>query len=314
MKAKILFLIIICFSVLASHAQRWMPVGTVFTQSKIKMHPSGWYPIGLKPEIIEVIDTVRLNGKLCTYTDISGKILDTSSVNGSFITYQDSGVVYWYRPYLRDFTVLYDFNKNVGEGWMMDGLPEYMGGPKYCSRPVIVTSKKIVTINGFDLIQITLQYEDAKMEIFGDVIEGIGALGEPFPFHAPCFAGIVDDYSEYCGLRCVSHPDIGFHDFKIAPTCDYEPTSIKTYAKNNALKIAPNPSKGQFNIQLSNLFVDRPTIVNVLDLMGRIVLSKEVNFKNQQALINLNVSDGIYFVEMTDGNGETWRERILIQQ
>ncbi|MES2478930.1 MAG: T9SS type A sorting domain-containing protein [Bacteroidota bacterium] len=309
--------ILILFSVLLTmmvSAQRWMPVGTVLTQSLIKLSAGG-SPIGLKASIITIKDTIRVKDKLCTYGTIGASVLDTTTTSGfSFITYQEAGVVYWYRPVLKDFTVLFDFTKNVGDSWDIDGLFNAVGGG-YCSRHIEVAKRDTVVINGFPLTRLELKTKDTLPPRFLKVIQSVGGLGEPYPEHAPCFKGIVDDYTEFMGLRCIDHPDIGFHDFKIVPTCcdcDFEPISIKSFEQSNDINISPNPSSGNITINVRGLVAFNNSMnAKVYDMMGKVVFEKPIHFNNYETIINIPVTTGVYILELQQSHGQIFHKRIV---
>jgi hypothetical protein len=314
---NILLLLLACLAVNKIKAQRWLPAGTTLTQSKADF--KGMMLVGSKPLPIYINGPVMVHGKLCSYGSYTmGASLDTTIYAPlSFITYEDAGVVYWYRPVLEDFTVLFDFNKNVGDEWVIDGLYKGPFG-EYCSRAVKIVSKKMVNINGFNLRSMRLSYSVAPFSYNNDVIEAIGGLETPFPDHAPCIKGIVDDYSEFFGLRCMDHPDIGFYDFKIAPNCNHSATSVQESKKVEFIKISPNPSTGSITIKHPSLqgvarSEAKQTEATVYDLLGRVVHRQALSLSNNEATIRLNLPPATYILELQDNAGNAHRERIVIQ-
>ena len=67
----------------------------------------------------------------------------------------------------------------------------------------------------------------------------------------------------------------------------------------NNIAIYPNPSNGIFNISLGNI---APSLIEVYDLTGKIILSKkDVVISNAETAIDLSsASQGIYFVKIVD--------------
>jgi hypothetical protein len=311
---KNIILLLLAFLIVNSlKAQRWLPPGTTLTQSVADF--KGMFLMGSKPMPIYINGPVMVHGKLCTYgTYKMGAALDTTIFDPlSFITYEDAGVVYWYRPVLRDFTVLFDFNKSVGDEWVIDGLYKGPFG-EYCSRSVKVISKNMVNINGFNLRSMSLRFSVAPFAYINDVIEFIGGLDTPFPDHAPCFDGIVDDYSDFFGLRCIDHPDIGFYDFKIAPNCNHSATSLQESKKPELINISPNPSRGHLTITSPKAFTTNETITaKVYDLLGRVMYLAPLIFSNNSSTLQLAVASGMYIIELQGNEGLLQRERLIIE-
>lgn len=296
-----LILILLCsFLQKVSFAQRWLPPGTELTYSEVEF--VGGFPKGYKPSPIYMVDTVTVKGKLCTY----GAKTPAGPNTGFFQTYQEAGVVYWYRLTVDSFVVLYDFNKNIGDTWIIDGLAG--GASSICSREVKVMDKKIVTINGFDLRSITIQFATGSNPFLNTVIEGIGGLNTPFPDLNPCMlVGHVDGEYGYAPLRCVNHPDIGFHDFKIATSCDYSVTSIVENSKTTEIGIAPNPFSNQITLSLKS---EEAAEVFVYDILGRKMLNKSIA-KGEN---NINTEDwvsGVYFYKLLKEDGNIYQGKIV---
>jgi bacillolysin len=69
----------------------------------------------------------------------------------------------------------------------------------------------------------------------------------------------------------------------------------------NAISIYPNPSNGIFNIALGDV---NPTLIEVYDLTGKIILSKkEITTSNFETSIDLSsASQGVYFVKIAADN------------
>lgn len=76
--------------------------------------------------------------------------------------------------------------------------------------------------------------------------------------------------------------------------------------KNELISIYPNPSRGQFTIELNE-----PAQVEIIDAIGKIVFSQQVNSGKQ--LINLESENGIYFLKITSSEKQR-TERIIINK
>lgn len=296
-------ILIVLFSLLInnSFAQRWLPPGTKLTYSEVEFSSVGM-PIGLKPSPIYIVDTLNVKGKLCTY----GSKIPGGANTGFLITYQDAGIVYWYRPGLDSFTVLFDFNKNIGDEWIIDGL--YGGGSSPCSRTVKITDKKTVNINGYNLRSITIEFSTGSVLYASTVVESIGGLQTPYPDWYPCMmSGHVDDFTGYRSLRCINHPDIGFYDFKQAPSCDYSVTSINENAKPIDVIINPNPFVTQFT--LSNN-IEGNSEMYIYDILGRLVLNKTIT-KGVCTISSEDWSKGIYVLKLVSSEGMIYQCKLV---
>lgn len=296
-----LFFILLC-SLLqkVSFAQRWLPPGTELTYSEVEF--VGGFPKGFKPSSIYMVDTVTVKGKLCTY----GAKTPAGPNTGFFQTYEEAGVIYWYRAALDSFTVLFDFNKNIGETWTIEGLVGGAASP--CNREVKILDKKLMTINGFNLRAITVQFSTGSNPFYNTVVEGIGGLNTPYPDLNPCmlFAHVDGEYG-YSDLRCINHPDIGFYDFKKAPSCDYSVTSIVENSKTNEVGIAPNPFLNQITLSLKS---EESAEIFIYDIFGRIMLSK-ILLKGENFIRTENWAEGVYFYKLLKEDGEIYQGKIV---
>ena len=96
-------------------------------------------------------------------------------------------------------------------------------------------------------------------------------------------------------------------------TVDYEEiTSITEHTTKSGLLIYPNPSNGQFNIEMRG-FTDDITLT-VISLLGQEVESLTISKSNQlyNTIQLSNIKSGIYFVHATDGNTQQVK-RIVIK-
>lgn len=88
------------------------------------------------------------------------------------------------------------------------------------------------------------------------------------------------------------------------------PVGFREYGTALSFSIYPNPSNG--SLTLTSLRGTKQS-VKVYDLLGRVVYQNELSFTNNQASINLNTTDGVYILELTDGEGNSSRQRIEIR-
>ncbi len=107
-----------------------------------------------------------------------------------------------------------------------------------------------------------------------------------------------------------SQPSRGGHDFwiiKLVP----EILSVQEADAGLPLQISPNPSKGKFNLQLSNLTAPSAE-VTVADLLGRVVLQKEIQVNDNRLSeeITLPNAKGMYLLQVKAG--ETLATRKIV--
>lgn len=98
-------------------------------------------------------------------------------------------------------------------------------------------------------------------------------------------------------FRIVFHSDqavtalgVNIDDFLISGTL-----SSNSFENNNFISVYPVPSKGIFNV---NYGTTTPEKIEVYDLTGKIILTKE-SFSSEETMLDLtSVSNGIYFVKI----------------
>lgn len=91
--------------------------------------------------------------------------------------------------------------------------------------------------------------------------------------------------------------------------CNVTATSLGV-SDNELLKVSvyPNPSKGIVNISLPE--ITEKTTLNLHDIQGRVVLSKETSSTSEVLNIE-NLSDGVYLLSIESGNLKTTKKIIL---
>jgi hypothetical protein len=82
---------------------------------------------------------------------------------------------------------------------------------------------------------------------------------------------------------------------------------------NDQFLIAPNPNTGSFKIFFTTS-KNQTLNLNVYDLFGRIVATKQVSLTNGNNTIDMNIeglSKGIYSIEMVNDNGRTTEKLVI---
>lgn len=162
-------------------------------------HPITYYGTKVVGE-----DTIK--GHLCSiffapYNGVNG---------GTEYVYEEGGVVYWYNHATNGFTVLYDFNADVGDGWVCE-----VGE---CMYQITVTSVDSVFWQNHIY---KVQWVVSDGELFNSypfsdgqarIISGIGYDRCVFPYPLPC-NGWNLSYAQIDYLRCyLVNGEILFHE------------------------------------------------------------------------------------------------------
>lgn len=113
------------------NAQAWAPAGAKWTYGIAYA-----FTAERNYKVWEYTRDTTIAGHNCKVIQRIGTYV-SGDLSDKMITYEDSGVVYWY--YANQFTVLYNFNKQVGDSWaiIIDT----------CSLNVTVTATGMDTIN-----------------------------------------------------------------------------------------------------------------------------------------------------------------------
>jgi hypothetical protein len=89
---------------------------------------------------------------------------------------------------------------------------------------------------------------------------------------------------------------------------DNEPSLAKTFAQGN-FKVYPNPAN-EF-VSFSN--AKNISRIEVLDMSGRVLINKTVSQLEDPYIMNVNGISGFVFVRITDLNGQTFVERLVVK-
>jgi hypothetical protein len=88
------------------------------------------------------------------------------------------------------------------------------------------------------------------------------------------------------------------------------PTGIMNVAKNNKMKVFPNPTKGSLNFEMAdNIMITHATIINT---HGQTMLQFDLNAVRSDLDVS-SLRNGLYFLRLTDGAGETYIKSYLME-
>lgn len=213
--------------------------------------------------------------------------------------YERNGKVYWWNKTLEEFTVLYDFEAEVGDEWEI----------KVGAESLIMHVDAVETVEYEGCFYRMLRVSDAGDIFSGDIVCGIGHLTSFFPER------LMDNGDGFRveGLRCYWIDDALV--FKLGDEdCDAVISDLHGVEENDpstgsgTLMVYPNPTDGVLNIsvRLPNPPApfgrgndDSPTnqTYRITNLMGQTVLSGNITAEMQQIDVT-NLPKGMYFISI----------------
>lgn len=277
---KLLLLILLCLSFQNIKAQEWAPIGATWHYQ----YSYAWTAETIFVKWTATKDSM-VDGHLCRIIESDIKYSFPGYPQSKLITYEDSGIVYWYNLDNK-FTILYNFNTKVGDYWKI--------ATDTCELVVVVTEVGIDTINGHPLRYLKLYSHSNNFS--GKIIEYIGHLTQPYPCTYFSCNSLPSDLDNYYGLRCYEDTIIGFHDFKIAPSC--EDLSVDETVLTQKIKLYPNPAIDQIHIQCTTPQEYDYTIFNSL---GQIVLNGNLT-PNSTTIAIPHFYNGLYNLVLKQQN------------
>lgn len=217
MKKQILLLILFPFSFMAFlQAGDFAPVGATWYYSE------GFFdgPPNAKSDYIkfESVKDTLINGKTCRKITKRHRIICNFRPDVEYLMTRND-TVFIYEEWLKDFVILYDFNAEKSDKWLVPIKSWYDG--EVDTLTLVVDSTDYVTYNGHELKRMFVDYyheDDQSIVYSAEIIERIGDVNylfNPlFNWDIPCDG----NYSQ--GLRCYQDEVIGLYETGIAESCD----------------------------------------------------------------------------------------------
>lgn len=221
-------------------------------------------------------DTVVAGYGCLKLTQTEGTPCTTISSN---IIREEQNRIYYWRSSSSSFELLYDFNLNDGESYVMRTDND--------SSVITIDSTSTLNFNGNDLKVQYISSENDIVEIYGATVQGIGNLRFFFPGHGTC------DPFHYDGVRCFTNDD-GTLYFNVS---DCEVISGITKINMNEVQIYPNPTIDF--ITISNYFESDMVLYEIIDLRGKVILSSTNTEASNQFDVG-SLQKGYYFVKTTN--------------
>lgn len=95
----------------------------------------------------------------------------------------------------------------------------------------------------------------------------------------------------------------------------YDPISISCEGTENAMTVYPNPSKGEFTVEVTSN-ENALTQLEVIDLTGKIISSQDLSLTagvNQVYFKSFDLTSGVYIVRVIGGNAAIQPVRVVIE-
>jgi len=285
----LLIVLLISFN---SYSQNFAPVG-----AKWKYEIEDIYGNLNYGKWVSTKDTVIL-GKNAREIKLMNPPPPTSVTDTILFIYEDSGIVYKYLAITNTYTILYDFNANMGDSWVMDV-------DSNCSLTINVDSTSSELINGFNLK--VLYVSTINDEFFsGKIIEKIGHQTTPLPsINFLCY-NIIGGLNGYSGLRCYTDTIIGFYNTGISVNCDSNYT-IGLEEQNklfHLVNVYPNPSKDIINITSREYIKE----LQLLSNSGQLIQIFQLN--NFSFKLNINKT-GFYYLKIKTNDSVIYKKIII---
>lgn len=119
----------------------------------------------------------------------------------------------------------------------------------------------------------------------------------------------TDTLSSHTVCLSVTNPVTCTHQ-KCMKISTPNPARLSSIIKSNRFKIFPNPSQGDFSIELE--FVKSENRLEINNTMGQVVYMDMLNTGTHK--LDLNLPDGIYWVNLIDKNGNVLSQTLILQK
>ena len=126
-----------------------------------------------------------------------------------------------------------------------------------------------------------------------------GVVGYPFPFYSP-FGGV--NFFGYGDGQTIGNYYVD--DINLSAS---NPAAIVSIENDLAFAFGPNPATNFINIQGQ----PNDAWMRVIALNGQLVLEGQLNNLSKGEMIEFNLEDGIYFLELTSGQ-ERSTQRLVV--
>ncbi len=302
---KICFIIFFCLQFLFQKAQIvFCPPHTVWTN----VFTHSWPNQTLEYENVVYTGKQLLGGDTVKVLTHNRFFLQTnmSSTGITYIKQKGDTIFMKNARTQNNWQILYNYAATVGSSWKNDILGGFSFNPTLVSYTTNVLSIQTVTINGYQLKQLSVFVnQTGLMQPYGGYFNITERLGSSsFLFHFPGRA--VSDGDRFVENLCYSDSifgnyQIGAHSCNYLNTMGLEQTSA--YQKN--IYLYPNPVAGDLKIN-PEVLTDENYFYCICNLQGQIILNGEL--KTDQNCLSIPVAcmaKGVYILSLRSADNQT---------
>ncbi len=289
----LLFFVVLVFNSIKTIAQDWAPIGATWHYSF-----SDWY---YPPFLISYSKIVSEKDTIINSVNCRKLINYKAGPNGTpnyyqkkIYMYETDKKVYYYVDSLSRFCLLYDFNANAGDWWILD---EYSGSEWFRDTVKVISTDTII-INGHKRKTMMTQNSNFQVGLDGLCIEGIGNWYYMFP---------TFDMTEYGPLRCYQDNELGLYSTGQTPTCETTTIGIEEIGYDSKVYIYPNPCNDFINVQLKENLVCEIKIFSALNQM----VYDYASTNNFFTIPTKQLPAGVYFILIINNNNIIFKNTLI---
>lgn len=292
-KSVFLFLIINLIFIVTINGQVFGEIGTKWTYKATSDFNPNDADIIIQ---LESIGEEEINGINCKAIRITNKSCDAIIDDLNYI-YQEDNKVFWYNPFLDDFTLLYDFNAQPGDTWSVQ--------VEDCAIEIEIDSVKLEEFSG-EMLKVLYPKPQNEFSKFR-IIEKIG--NENFVFLSKlsfdCWV-ICDGHTIKGGIRCYS--DSTFN-YSTVNDCDFV-VSQEQIALDTKVAVYPTVTSSEFNVEIKGSNDLNFSNIKIYDFSGNTILVEKIpNLRKKKIALS---NAGIYFVVIQLSNGRNYIRKVIV--
>lgn len=249
---------------------------------------------------LESIGTVEILGITCNIIQRTNSSCETFGHSTNYIYYED-GQVFWYNEEMNNFTVLYDFNAEVGDSWDIH-VDE-------CIINVVIDSVSYDSFNG-EILKVLYPNQQISGFEHSRIIDKIGI--EEFMFPHKGFIGcgpLCEGYWIVDPIRCYEDNQFNYQSMGLQEDC-FTLSTTNNLLENFDLIISPTISTSEFKIEISGNPGVQIDEISILDING-------IEYQNYKLINNdskhfMIPNSGIYFALVKLSNQTIITKKIIV--
>lgn len=224
--------------------------------------------------------------------------------------YASNDTVYFLDTIFNEFQVLYVFDADPGESWMIKVKDEEQ---EVDTVTITVNSVSTREINGQNLRALEVTYfkndEHMPMTYSSTIIEKIGDIHYMFNWYPWSMIACDGNYTR--GLRCYQDLDIGLYSTGIRDSCDFTNTwiGIDESEASQLIGVFPNPARDFVSIDVEGY---SEYVARLFDINGRLLESTSTD--NSTCRLDLSqIVSGFYFVRVSNNNQVIGYRKLIVE-